>query len=50
MKNNRMIGFCFVVPIICLNKPNTGKDGSGGYHIDDDDNGDSDDYYAANIQ
>jgi hypothetical protein len=43
-----MIEFCFVIPIIRLNKPKTGEDGSGGYHIDDD-NGDSDDYYAANI-
>jgi hypothetical protein len=40
-----MIGFCFVIPITCLNKPNTGEDGSGSYHNDD-----NDDYYAVNIQ
>jgi hypothetical protein len=44
-----MIGFCFVILITCLNKPNTGEDGSGGYH-NDDDNGNNDDYYAVNIQ
>jgi hypothetical protein len=34
--------FCFLIPIICLNKPNTGEDnddddGGDGYHNDDND-------------